>query len=131
MKKILIAIASFLYLGTSTGAMVHLHYCMDKLADWGLGYSQSKICGGCGMDEDDNRDGCCKDEHTFIKNDKDQKPAEYSYQLPRVTGVSLLPGYIEPPLLHITIVTEENPTCNAPPRQSRLAVYLFNRILLI
>ena len=131
MKKILTAIAAFLYIGTSTGAMIHQHYCMGKLADWRLGYSQSKTCGGCGMDEDNSMDGCCKDEHTFIKNDKDQKAAEYYYKLPRITEGFLLPGYIEPALLPTSSVTEENPLCNAPPRSSGLAVYLINRILLI
>ena len=131
MKKIVTVIAAVLYIITSTGAMVHLHYCMGKQANWRLGYSQSKICEGCGMEEGDNVDGGCKDQHKYLKNDNDQKAAENSYQFFRVKAISILPGFIIPALLPIASVTEENSFEDAPPRRGGLAVYIFNRVLLI
>lgn len=132
MKRIITAIAALLYISTSMGATVHLHYCMGKLADWGLGYNHSKVCGECGMDENDvNSDGCCKDEHTFIKNDNDQKIVESSFPVLKIGGIATLPVYIEIPSVDISSLTEKNPLSNAPPRQSGVAVYLFNRTLLI
>ena len=69
MKKFVTAILAVLYLGTSTGATVHMHYCMGKLADWGLGHNKSKTCGNCGMEKSEEKDnGCCKDEHKFVNS---------------------------------------------------------------
>lgn len=82
MKKVLAAILAVLYLGTSTGATVHIHYCMGELADMGLGKNKSKTCGKCGMEKSDEKDnGCCKDEQKFIKNTTDQKVAETGIQM--------------------------------------------------
>jgi len=49
----------------------------------------------------------------------------------QIAGAALLTGYSELSLLHISSVTEENPVSNAPPRDSGVAVYIFNRTLLI
>ena len=51
MKNFFVAILAFLYISTSTGAFVHVHYCMGELADWGIGYNKSTKCGKCGMKE--------------------------------------------------------------------------------
>jgi hypothetical protein len=40
MKKFITAILAVLYLGTSSGATIHMHYCMGKLAEWGLGHQK-------------------------------------------------------------------------------------------
>jgi hypothetical protein len=80
---------------------------------------------------DGKKTSCCKDEHKFIKNDTDQKVVESSFQLMQIAGAALLTGYSELSLLHIPSVTEENPVSNAPPRDYGVAVYIFNRTLLI
>lgn len=51
MKKVLAFILLFVYLGTSTGATVRLHYCMGELAGWGLKDVPSETCGSCGMEK--------------------------------------------------------------------------------
>jgi hypothetical protein len=51
MKKLFVAILAILYLSTSTGATLHVHYCMGRLAGWGLGHNNSKTCGKCGMEK--------------------------------------------------------------------------------
>lgn len=132
MKKLITAILAFLYLGTSTGATLHMHYCMGKLADWGLGHKESKICDSCGMEKSNEKDnGCCKDEHKFVKNNSDQKVVESSFRLMEVMGTTFLPGYTELPSIQLTSVTEENPVSNAPPREQSIAVYILNRTFLI
>ena len=86
MKKVLVTILAFVYLSSSMGATIHLHYCMGKLASWGLIDHNSKICAQCGMVKKTSSSqglsaqmGCCKDEHKQIKTDKDQKlsPSEF------------------------------------------------------
>jgi len=128
MKKLFVAILAILYISTSTGATVYTHYCMGKLADWGLGHNKSSTCGNCGMEKNN---GCCKDEHKFIKNEADQKVVESFIQLMEFAGVALHPGYAELSLLHISSVSEENPASNSPPRHYGVAVYIFSRNLLI
>jgi hypothetical protein len=131
MKKFIAAILALVYLSTSTGANIHMHYCMGKLADWGLGQNKSKTCGECGMEKSDEKDnGCCKDEHKFVKNTTDQKVVESSFQLIELMGTAILPGYTELPSIKISSLTEENPISHAPPRSS-VAVYILNRTLLI
>jgi hypothetical protein len=132
MKKILAAILAVIYLGTSTGATVHMHYCMGKLADWGLGHNKSKTCGECGMEKSEEKDnGCCKDEHKFVKNDGDQKIAEAGFQMMQLASVALPVSFVEIPDNNFSSVTEENPISHAPPRSTGVAVYILNRTFLI
>ena len=132
MKKFIAVILAILYLGTSTGATVHMHFCMGKLADWGLWNSDSKTCGKCGMDKtDDGDNGCCKDKQMFIKNANDQKVAE-SFVLKLVQPTIELPAeYFFPLLISLPSITEKFPISNAPPRGNGIAVFLLNRSFLI
>lgn len=132
MIKLITAILAVLYLGTSTGATVHMHYCMGELADWGLGHNKSKTCSNCGMEKSDEKDnGCCKDEHKFVKNDTDQKTAQVSFELIQIVATALPVSFIEIPAANFTTVTEENPFSHAPPRSGGVAVYVRNCTFLI
>jgi hypothetical protein len=132
MKKIITAILAVLYLGSSLGATIHMHYCMGKLADWGLSYSKSKTCPKCGMEKKDKGDkGCCKDEHKFLKNDSAQKLTENNLQMLQLFSFAIPPSFIELPSINFSSVTEENPISNAPPRTHGVALYIFKRSFLI
>lgn len=132
MKKVFITILAVLYLFTSLGATIHLHYCMGKLADWGLGHDNSKICGICGMEKKDSKDnGCCKDEQKFLKNSSDQKITESSFQINQILGLALAADYIEISFTPITSITEENPDSHAPPRTQAVPVYIRNCVFRI
>lgn len=132
MKKLLAVILALVYMSTSTGANIHMHYCMGKLADWGLGHNKSKTCGECGMEKSEEKDnGCCKDEHKFVKNDSDQKIAEAGFQMMQLASVALQVSFVEIPNNNIPSVTEENPISHAPPRSTGVAVYILNRSFLI
>ncbi len=127
MKKFITAILAVLYLGTSTGAMIHMHYCMGKLANWGLGQQDSKTCGKCGMEKSDQKDnGCCKDEHKFFKDDSAQKVTERSLHLMQVVAVALPPDFTQLPQIAFTSITEECPVSNAPPRTPGVPIYIRN-----
>ena len=76
MKKFIVAILSLLYLGTTSGATVHLHYCMGELVEWALVNNNDNTCDKCGMEKVKNDDnGCCKDESKQVKIEDDQKVA--------------------------------------------------------
>jgi len=132
MKKFIVAILAVLYLGTSTGAMVHMHYCMGKLADWSLGHNKSKTCGNCGMEKSEEKDnGCCKDEHKFVKNDNDQKTAESFVTNFALQVIDIPVECFTSSEILVSSVTEKHPVSHAPPRSSGVAVYIRNCTFLI
>ena len=132
MKKLLVSILALLYITTSSGAVLHMHYCMGKLADWGLGHNKSETCGNCGMDKSEEKaNGCCKDEYKFIKNGKDQKTAEAGLQMLQVLAVALPVSIIEISSKDFPSVTEQSLFNYIPPRSSSVALYLRNCIFLI
>jgi hypothetical protein len=131
MKKLLVAILALLYISTSSGAVVQLHYCMGKLAGWGFGDNKSATCGKCGMEKMDKKgNGCCKDDHKFLKNDSDQRTTEV-VQMIQLLALALPVSSIEISSTDFVSVTEENPINHAPPLSSGVAVYIRNCVFLI
>lgn len=132
MKKFITVILAILYLGSSTGATMHMHYCMGKLADWDFGHNRSKTCGSCGMEKSNEEDnGCCKDEQKFLKNTADQKIAETSFEFKSIFSEAVTQCCTELPVIQIASITEENPISHAPPRTHGVAVYILNQTFLI
>lgn len=82
MKRIIVSILAILYIGTSAGANVRLHFCMDQLISWQLGQETTDNCERCGMKKTASQeDGCCKDEQQFLKCSTDQKANSFALQL--------------------------------------------------
>lgn len=132
MRKSLALIVAIVYLSTTTGATIHMHYCMGKLADWGLGHNRSKTCGNCGMEKSEEKDnGCCKDEQKFVKNDNDQKTAEALVITFASQVIDLLIEYFSVLDIPVSSVTEKYPVSHAPPRSNGVAVYIRNCSFLI
>jgi hypothetical protein len=129
MKKFFVAILAFVYIFTTTGVFLQAHYCMGKLADWGLSNTNSKICSKCGMDEKNT--GCCKHENKFLKNNSDQKITESVFQVLQLDNIIPPPLFVEltpacyPPLV------KQNPTSHALSRSCSVAVYIRNCVFLI
>lgn len=131
-KRIFVVILSILYITSTTGATLHMHYCMGKLADWGLGHKSSEKCSKCGMVKKNKKgNDCCKDEHKFLKNDADQKTAETVSRLITVLWVAVPASFVEMSFNDFTSLTVENPASNAPPRSMGTAIYIRNCTFLI
>lgn len=64
MKKFITAIIAILYLGSSSGVAMEIHYCMGKKSGVEFYGAESKLCSKCGMIE---KKGCCHDKHQFYK----------------------------------------------------------------
>jgi len=64
MKKALAAILLLMYVTVSTGFVVSLHYCMDRLNSAEIGTSKSDKCDKCGMHKDGH---CCRDDVKVVK----------------------------------------------------------------
>lgn len=128
MKRLLVAILAILYMGTSTGATIHLHYCMGRLIGWDLGHKEPDACGKCGMKKGLSQSkGCCRDEHKQIKLDNDQKMAESLLQLMQHSGVVLLPAYGTLPDTRPVSMAVTHPATHGPPRSSGTAIFILHR----
>ena len=139
MKKFTVAILAILYLGTSIGATVHLHYCMDKLVAWDLGDKEdNKACPYCGMAKTSTADehcgsdskGCCKDEQKQVKIEKDQKATENNFDFSKA---SFQPITISPLDINVnyTATCLKYPVSNSPPRTSSILLFIRNCVFLI
>jgi hypothetical protein len=133
MKRILATILAFVYLSSSMGATIHLHYCMGKLASWSLIDHESKNCTQCGMVKKASSQyvatqmDCCRDEHKQIKTDKDQKliPSEFF----KYNNFSQAVAPNEPALQSIRAfsISTEYPNTNAPPLSGKLPLFIIYR----
>ncbi len=132
MKKIIVAILALLYITTSTGATIHMHYCMGELADWGIGLNDSKTCGKCGMDKSDEKDnGCCKDEQKQIKLETDHQKAGLIGFINILAAPAIstpVPDFNFQPFLQIT---DSYPTCHAPPDIDDIKLHVLHCVFLI
>ncbi|HEY1022464.1 MAG TPA: hypothetical protein VGE06_09115 [Flavisolibacter sp.] len=128
MKKLLATISLLIYFVVSTGFVVSVHYCMDKLNGIEWGEADSDQCGKCGMTITDS-DGCCKDEIKLMKLKVDQAIAKVvtnSFTTPAVTIVPV--SFLLP--LPITEYVTEEPVAHGPPL-SEQDTYLQNRVFRI
>ena len=132
MKRIIASILAVLYLSTSMGATVHLHYCMGRLVAWGLMDKESKDCISCGMAKDVAMKGCsvgmkncCHDEHKHIQGDRAQKPAQSFVEWKGTPALVALPftGWNEPVVFAPAIA---RPVANGPPLTGKTPVFLRN-----
>jgi hypothetical protein len=132
MKRFVVAILALVYLTTTIGVTMHLHYCMGKVASWGMGNQEPKTCSECGMEKSEQKDsGCCKDKYTFLKNKTDQKVTESSFQMKQLMAAGIPASFTEIPSLTLPSVTEENPISHAPSLNHGIPIYILNCIYRI
>jgi hypothetical protein len=104
-------------MGTSTGATIHLHYCMGKMVGMKLWHSNTGKCGNCGMKKSTaSAKKCCKDVHKTVKlENAHHKKTDNGFQFAKVAAIT--PVYhIEHSKVFITAAEQEFPVSNAPPR---------------
>jgi hypothetical protein len=133
MKKLVVVILAFLYLTASTGATIHLHYCMGKFVEWSLQHDSKKKdrCSKCGMKNSANKKGCCKDEQKHIQIEKDQKGNAFQYNFDKrfdnLVSYSIVADFSP---YHISSVLGYI-TTHAPPFKEKAPVFIRNCVFLI
>ena len=138
MKKLLAFILTLIYLSTSIGATVHLHYCMGRLMSWGFTDHNNANCQFCKLPKE-NKDkhckafnyGCCKDVHKQIKIGKDQKSAGFAFHFLKTSLATPLISHTDLPGTYISSTTIEYPAINAPPGINKVPVFIRNCVFLI
>ena len=131
MKKFITAILAILYISTSTGATVQLHYCMGKLSGWSLTWTEThpKECGKCGMEKKDSK-GCCHDENKFLKIQDDQKANYVSLEILKISVAA--PAVADHSLTYSLPKKDKLlPESNAPPRRSDTDICIRNCVFRI
>ncbi len=78
----------------SSGIAMEIHYCMGEKAGIDFYKNSDDKCGRCGMKEQ-NKKGCCSDEHQFLKLDDSHQKAinTYTFTLGEVAALDLYPSY--------------------------------------
>ena len=130
MKKIVALLLLTIYSFTTVGATIHMHYCMNKLIGSSLYHSKEKSCEKCGMHKSATK-GCCKDEHKFIKLER-----EHNQTLPLISATFfntpiVLPQFFTYNLVPVSLIIETYPASNAPPDIVGQKLYILNCIYRI
>lgn len=124
MKRFVITLLAVFYLGVSSGATVHFHYCMGQLIDWGLSQEKAesdKTCSNCGMIKG-NADDCCKDKQQEYKVKDFQKSASSFFQV-KVFALEPL-AFNQLTETAVSSASLPHPVGNAPPRSEKTPVFL-------
>jgi len=103
---------------------------MGKMVEWNVMGSEKNKCPTCGMDKKEDK-GCCKDEHKQLKVTNDHSITETAFQGMQLVALALPASHFEVPDANFSSITEENPTSNAPPRSSGVAIYKRNCVFRI
>jgi hypothetical protein len=111
MKKLLSLLLAVLYMTTSSGVVLNVHYCMGKIASVEVDNFRDTLC-KCGKQE--TGAACCKSEIKVLKNANDHMAtlASFDLKLPPVN----LPTLVSPSQLFYSNRTLfGNPSGSAPP----------------
>jgi len=138
MKKVLVSILAIIYLSTSMGATVHLHYCMGRLVSWGLTDHSGRSCDFCGMQKSRpsgecmiGMKDCCNEVSKQIRTDKDQKTGQEFFQ---VVNMTPFVADVPQPLWVNAVVSSpvlSRPASHGPPLIPSVPVFLRNCTLRI
>lgn len=91
MKKILVSITAILYFLITSGVVVNLHYCMNRLDSAKLYAGKSDKCSKCGMHIPKSK-GCCRDELKIVKLQDDQKVQQFAFDFRSFEQPAVLPS---------------------------------------
>ncbi len=116
MKKFIITLLALFYLGSSSGATVHFHYCMGRLIEWSLASKKDEKCSSCKMKtEKQSKKSCCKHQQKQVKVDAPQKLSQNTFQAKAFCVQGCIPlAYHAGTSLPASVI-EEYPLSNSPP----------------
>ncbi len=125
MKKVLAILFAVFYFTATSGVTVHMHYCMDKLANVNFSETSSKSCGKCGMHKDKSKD-CCKETKSEFKVEKNQQLASYAFKIGQVYAIALLNSISGPNTLTVPAGFVGHPQSHAPPLRGDVPAFILN-----
>jgi hypothetical protein len=127
MKKFISIFLALIYLSTSSGLALQVHYCMDKVTGMSLVEHEKKACDKCGMEKGSNT--CCKDELAFIKLKDAHKllVADYQLQAPvAIIGHGFQTGFVP-----AECITMQDYPVHSPPAAARTSLHILHCVFRI
>lgn len=92
MKKLVTVFIALIYFTFSTGATVHLHYCMGEYISASLFDTNKGVCDNCGMNESGNNNDCCQDVQVKAKI-SDSHHVSPLYYCPETPSIIVPPSF--------------------------------------
>lgn len=139
MKKIFAAILFVLYFASSSGATIHIHYCMNELVGFSLNSQNESngLCSYCGMEKGKLlkhtgkpvRD-CCNEHKLSLKTDRDHRSGFSAMDCNSFRIEVIYPA--NPTIIFFNLYSSR-PTHNYSRRPPPLSqpIYIVNRTFLI
>ena len=122
MKKLLVAIIAILYMASSSGVAMEIHYCMGKKSGVEFYGSTNVKCGKCGMTE---KKGCCQDKHQFYKL-KDAHKTVSGNEIPEISIVAISTNFVSFNY-HVISTLDDNAFKNhSPPQFTKPSTCILN-----
>jgi hypothetical protein len=132
MRKLIVFILAILYLGLSTGATVHMHFCMGKMVGSNFFHNnQSDLCSKCGMQKKAAKGKCCKDENKTVKIELDQKLSVLVNHIDDLTPILIFHNHFNYYSTLINSSIKEVSYSNAPPVAFKNPIYIRNCVYRI
>ena len=125
MKKFLVAILALVYLASSSGAVVNLHYGMGKLKSWDLSHTSRNTCGNCGMEKANK--GCCHDEQKQLQTAKDQQLTVLDFQFCTASTAAVIHDFASLSILFPVAVLQPVAPVMAPPGPGKVSIFIRQR----
>ncbi|TCC96049.1 hypothetical protein FBD94_03150 [Pedobacter hiemivivus] len=127
MKRTLLTILAIFYLGISSGATMHFHYCMGELVSWSLEKESKDACDFCGMPKSvSKKKSCCKDVQQEVKSEKSHKASQTAYKFEQLSQAIIQPELYVNYQAPIPVRITREALSNAPPDGQHVPVYLKN-----
>lgn len=129
MKKAVVTILAVLYFITSTGATIHIHFCMGKLISWKVNTNEkTDICSRCGMK---SKKGCCEEKYQVIKIDQDQKIVNTIFTSIKTPEIIPHNFFTEFSYNYFSNSTKETYCSHSPSLDSFVPIYISNCVFRI
>lgn len=128
MKKLLTTILLISYFIASSGATIHVHYCMGKAVEIGLSKKdKDEKCPGCGMKD---KKGCCNDKETRIKISDDHQHSIADIQI-STPVIHFFQPFIADDLQAFEKPNHDVLCHNDIPTRKAALIHIFNCVFLI
>lgn len=128
MKKCIALILSLIYLSTSSGMVMNVQYCFEKIASVTIeGFGEDKSC----CTNSPKKSGCCSNEFKVVKVDVSHAPssADYKFEAPVLFLTSLISCTLTPVLL--SPVEPLQFSDSSPPLTAATPIYIKNCVFRI
>ena len=127
MKKIIVAFLAILYMGSSSGIAMDIHFCMGKESGVEFYGADNSKCNKCGMTA---KKGCCHDKHQFYKLKDAHKTVSNDVDF-GTADVAILPNYTAYNWVLTGTAADKKVQNLSPPNYSKPSICIMNCIFRI